>query len=755
MFGYSLFTLVLVLFSALVVASELNRRLEREADKGNRGVLAQVQIYGDSAVVGRIKSFVAEKFLDLSQDPSVMEFFSGEQRTASLIQVQKAVTALSLQGSSILSVQLYRRSDDTLVASDSGVSFHALDNPSQASPSYDGTLIQTILQEATEPRWIDPRANRPFWKTRSVLTYAQTVPLFSRGDPPLGCFLVNFDSQQLRNLLLTAKGGSYDFSLSIIDDEGRVMAAETQEDLDSPVWGLTLRNWSLRSDNGQRVTSLGGQEVAVAWSRSTLTNWKYFSITPLSRYREPLITVLQGVASLIAILSAAGLLIVNVLTFRLHAPLQRLVAKARMNLGSRETGEGDDWTVVDEALQKLSTQVSEIDRTLKDNAPLIERTLVEDLLGGRIGALERANERLVLVGKRLSGAPLRLVLLEWEPRTYEALPWDRRAFLSFTLQDRADRVFHREEDHLIAQTAGGGVVCLTGIGDDEVLVRAGRNLVSEVQLSWTLGLNVVVGEPVPGLEELSLAWTRSTKDREFGFFTGYGHVWLSRELAPRDAGEAADGSALKAWEAALRAGRSGEAEDRLFELLTPLRMGLVSPASGHRLLRQITASAGRIWEEAGAKEPALTAAQLDRALDAIRSLGEFREAFHGWLAWAAKDHEDRDSHLDRALLDSVTDWINGHLDRNLSLSMAAEHAGMGESHFSRWFKHALGIGFSEYVVQRKFDEAARRLAAGSTESIQQLARDLGYSDHSYFARLFKERFGMTPVQYRRRALIRR
>lgn len=750
MLGYSLFTLILVLFSALVLTGELNRRLESEADKGNRAVLAQVQIYGDMGVVGRIKTFVAEKFLDLSQDPSVMEFFTGTGTTANLIQVQKAIQALALQGQGIFSVQLYRDADGTLVSSDSGFSFHALETPVLSPPTYDPGLIRQVLEHGGGPRWVDPRTNRKAWEGRSVLTYVQAVPLFPDADRPLGCFLVNFDSEAVRKLLLSAKEGSYDFSLAIVSDDGRVMAAELPADLDSPDWAAALAEGTASADTGQLVVRLNGEETAMAWARSSLTDWKYVSMTPLARYRQPLTAVLQGVALIVVILSVLGLVIVNVLTFRLHAPLQRLVAKARANLGPSGP-DSDDWSVVDGALQRLSTQVTAIEQTLQENAGSIERSILDDLLEGRTVTRAQADERLALIGKRLPAGPLRLVTFLWEPRTFAALPWDRREYLSYDLMARVATAFREDQPPILGPLPGGGVRCLTGRADAGGVARDGLDLISRVAQDWSLELNVVVGDSTEEPSGLPALAARARADQAFGFFTGYGRAWMSRDLEEREGVEIALTTAeQKDWETVLRAGKSSEAADLLFAVLNRLKTGGFSPASGHRLIRTLVGSAGRVWSETGVVDPVLAPSALEEALVPLATLAEFRELFHGWLEAADRARSDRASEIDRDRIDGVLRWIGDHLG-TLTLATAADYAGMGESHFSRWFKHTLGIGFSEYVVQRKFDEAARRLASGPGEPIQELARDLGYSDHSYFAKLFKERFGMTPMQYRKKA----
>jgi transcriptional regulator GlxA family with amidase domain len=55
----------------------------------------------------------------------------------------------------------------------------------------------------------------------------------------------------------------------------------------------------------------------------------------------------------------------------------------------------------------------------------------------------------------------------------------------------------------------------------------------------------------------------------------------------------------------------------------------------------------------------------------------------------------------------------------------------------------------EYVHALRLEEAKRQLEA-SNESIETIARQVGYEDAGFFSRLFRRNVHLTPAQYRRR-----
>ena len=78
----------------------------------------------------------------------------------------------------------------------------------------------------------------------------------------------------------------------------------------------------------------------------------------------------------------------------------------------------------------------------------------------------------------------------------------------------------------------------------------------------------------------------------------------------------------------------------------------------------------------------------------------------------------------------------------------ARALGLSLVHFRRLFKAYTGCAPHQYLIQARMQEAARRLRS-TPQPIKQIAKDLGCSNTYYFTKLFKDRFGLPPAQYRK------
>ena len=94
-------------------------------------------------------------------------------------------------------------------------------------------------------------------------------------------------------------------------------------------------------------------------------------------------------------------------------------------------------------------------------------------------------------------------------------------------------------------------------------------------------------------------------------------------------------------------------------------------------------------------------------------------------------------------------YIQTHYDEPLSLGDIASYIGMSEQHLIRTFRKESGVTPIEYLKRYRIRQAKQLLAAGSL-SITKVAMAVGFSDSSYFARVFRREVGMSPSAYQSR-----
>ena len=85
----------------------------------------------------------------------------------------------------------------------------------------------------------------------------------------------------------------------------------------------------------------------------------------------------------------------------------------------------------------------------------------------------------------------------------------------------------------------------------------------------------------------------------------------------------------------------------------------------------------------------------------------------------------------------------------ISIADMAKELDFSESHFMKFFKDTMGTSFTSYLNEYRLTMVSRLLIS-SESSILDIAAESGFDNLSYFNRMFKRRFGMTPREYRKK-----
>lgn len=97
----------------------------------------------------------------------------------------------------------------------------------------------------------------------------------------------------------------------------------------------------------------------------------------------------------------------------------------------------------------------------------------------------------------------------------------------------------------------------------------------------------------------------------------------------------------------------------------------------------------------------------------------------------------------------VTEYIDANLDATLRTGSLAATLGLSVSHFTRAFKHSVGVPPRVYVIRRRLAAACRAMLATDTP-LTAIAHAHGFCDQSHFTRTFHETIGVSPHAWRRR-----
>ncbi len=140
---------------------------------------------------------------------------------------------------------------------------------------------------------------------------------------------------------------------------------------------------------------------------------------------------------------------------------------------------------------------------------------------------------------------------------------------------------------------------------------------------------------------------------------------------------------------------------------------------------------------------------IRKPLSFVYLLGKLSEILDGK---SNREHPDSVENHEVFAMDCAKAFIDENFKEDLTRDKLAQKVHMERYRFSRTFNKYFGRSFKSHLNSVRIAKAAEILSANPELSVADIATSVGYSGISYFERVFKEFYGMSPSEYRKRRI---
>ncbi len=103
------------------------------------------------------------------------------------------------------------------------------------------------------------------------------------------------------------------------------------------------------------------------------------------------------------------------------------------------------------------------------------------------------------------------------------------------------------------------------------------------------------------------------------------------------------------------------------------------------------------------------------------------------------------------LISMAREYIRKNInDKMLNLEQVSDHVGLSKNYFCMLFHQVVGVNFSNYLKQERFN-LAKKLLRTTNLKVFEISEACGFSNAKYFSYAFKQTFGKTPLEYQKEA----
>lgn len=129
-----------------------------------------------------------------------------------------------------------------------------------------------------------------------------------------------------------------------------------------------------------------------------------------------------------------------------------------------------------------------------------------------------------------------------------------------------------------------------------------------------------------------------------------------------------------------------------------------------------------------------------------------KSRFYDFLAFVLKSANiSKNDKKNSEYIEKAKEYINMNYALPLNLEIIAASVSLHPNYFHRIFKNSLGITPREYLTKTRLNNAKNFLLS-TVLSIEEISLKCGFDSTSYFIKLFKKEYSITPAIYREKMI---
>lgn len=741
--------------SSYILMNTANENFEKEIAKSNHRLLTQFQIIVDDYFIGQVYKVIDEYFLDYEYNTILAQFFvkSRINNPSTIMDIHTHLGSLAVKSTYLTSIWLYDHENSLLLGSDLGLIYEALEKENPFSNLINETLITEALISDGGKVWHGPSEQISLVDDQVSLT--MTYPLFSVPENRQGCAVFNMDMSPL-NAFITDIFEESEGLILIVDGNGQVYFKSDEFPYLNICEDTNLSeddiNKIMSNDKGYLYTSETDKKTIITWQQSSRTDWRYISIIPIDILSKDVVIEKQAFLLLISSILFFAIIGVTLITTLLYRPLHRLVNQVK-TIANVDHEQANEIKLIDNAVKDISLQMEEMKHVIHKNENLILHNICQEIIHHKINDEQDLNKRLNLVGFTFKHSYYSLLVVEMHPGQLMSKSVEERDASIYKIMDMIESTLKEYVTISIYEYSNRIVTLING--DDMVNLQPHfKHLIEGIFSYMGIWVNMSLGEVRENCLLLYKDYESLKKHFKYSFIYGYGQIFNRTTVSSWEANPSTFGTTeINHYAALLKAHKGDKAKEGFHKEFQMVKEKGYAYDDVQNMLMQLLRL---IASTARSQELELDILRKKALMDNFKSIYTLDECeiwMDNLIDLYIQQIGIRDKQIDNAYMQHIIDFINQHIDQQISLNMVADAFQMSSGHLSRVFKKETGQSFTEYTKRIKMEKAAQLLVSHPELKIAVIGDKLGFTTSYYFSKVFKEVYGMTPVQYRKSKML--
>ncbi|WP_328803513.1 AraC family transcriptional regulator [Paenibacillus silvestris] len=521
----------------------------------------------------------------------------------------------------------------------------------------------------------------------------------------------------------------------IIDNKGRTLSGDLPNHAEALTAESTITKQIMSSkSSGYFIDTVGGKKSLISFTAPDSLEWRYIRITPYQTITEKINKIRTTTIYIGASILVAGLLVSWLLSRKLYVPIDRMVTKMK----SLESDKRNSlFTLKQDVLRKL----------IQGHEPITVKMMREKR--SELGILFdfQSDYRLILL--RIDG---------FQP--FVQNHQDDLHVYKYAIMNISSEIASQAYQVETVDIGNDSTVLLINArsvpfdGDQSMFLALLKQIQKAVAELLKISLSVTYSPPSSQPQDLVSLYRRVVDASEHRVFLGPGSLIASLDHQyPETDDYLFTVEKEKKLIDALMAGKIAEAKKLYSVIIEETRPYPISvfQATLSRLTITLNGVLHTILKN-NSLDTSMSIQLSRNALAKLETIEAIEVVVFELFDEMKKRLDDKRSMKQDDLIRKINDMIEQHCGNpNLCLNWIADEMDMSPIYLSRVYKQNTMNAVVDVINTMRM-ERAKDLLKHSDLPIADIAERIGYTNSSYFYRMFKKNFGLTPTDYRKTGL---
>jgi len=516
-----------------------------------------------------------------------------------------------------------------------------------------------------------------------------------------------------------------------------------------------------KSDGGDFITYVDGRKTLVDFATTSFQGWWIINIVPLDK----LLLDVRYLRNMILIL--CGLVWVTLLVFSLlysenmSRPVSNLARRAQQYLAvsSALPSNANEVEMVTQAFDTVTAQAEALQNAANTTLARRREELVKDRLLGIPLDSERDTQNYQELKARLSGDLLVTIFALDAPSTAlsEAAGFSEGSLLLTAIRAAVDEALAKDFMHLSLILEEDQIAFI--VASDKLLgnaliqatKRLGAGVRDRIGDGFAHTFTIGIGPVVHDLDLVNESFKGAMDTVASRFKYGAGAI-IDAELLAEDTCPdwIYPAEIERLFLESLRGGRIAaveEALDRFVMAVTPYSCTEIILA-----MHQLAFAAARVMDELpGPRKAGIVTNKrtLKKEMDSCQTMEEMADFLKSWCRSTLMKLENARPQRRLKIVEEIKAMVaEQHSNSELSLHNLSTAVNLSPNYLRSVFYEMTGATLADYLGEYRLQRAGSMLLE-TNRPVVEIAKTVGIANSNYFHVIFKRRFGVTPLDYRR------